>query len=236
MKIELSSIHKDDHRTVQIGPLKLRWPLPITFMLHSSDARVFGYSIYGEDCPKIIDWLHTIFTNISNAKYWVRYRIHPAHQYHLIRTGLKPGYHCEDNLILYGAMAMLCRYIESMGSEFEIEKFNRDLRNDPDPNAPDGICSRQADRQDEALTIYRWWKYQKPKDEARQEELMHALYTGPIKFKDSDCGKFREIVTEELKGDRKLLRDELWKLDEKIIDDEQSMLHRLIDIRRSLWT
>lgn len=227
--------------------VKIQWPWPIVSMLHSSCAVVFGYEVYGEKCPKIIDWLHTLFTNISDAKYWLLYRFHPEYQYHLIRTGLTPAYHCEDELILYGCMAMLCRYIEAFGyrddkgrsGEIVVEEFNKELNNNPGSKAPDGVCQSQAARQSEALAIYRWWKYEKPADEKRRDELLMLLYQDKDRMSFVHCEdtlNLSKIKFKEFEGDEITMDEEKKALEEKIDDDEQKMLHRLIDIRRSLWT
>ncbi len=163
-----------------------------------------------------------ITRRLKDMKWWVQCRFHTKYRMHVINTGLEPGWHDEDQLILYACMAMLCRYIEWHGTEEDIEAFNAELR-DPgiDPNSPDELKHGQADRQEEALAIYRWWKKEKPLDEDRRTEMVMALHGNPCKVPE---------------GDRKQYHAELDALQTKIDDDEQSMLHRLIDIRRSLWT
>jgi hypothetical protein len=194
---------------------------PIASMLHSSCAVVLGHELYGDKCPKIINWLHTVFCKISEAKNWVLYRVNAKRMCHVIHTGLEPGYYDEDLLILHGCMAMLCRYIEWHGTEGDMERFNAELR-DPthDPSAPMDVKVRQADRQAEALAIYRWWKYEKPAEEKRRDELRHELYG-----RHSSTPRGDKVVIEKYRA-----------LENKIDDDEQKMLHRLIDIRPSLWT
>lgn len=139
---------------------------------------------------------------------------------HLIETDLDPnGWHDEDELILYGCMAMLCRYVDFHEGLEALEKFNAELRANPDPNAPEGLCSSQANMQEEAAAIYRWWKIQKPLDEGRREVLLE------------DCYGDNRAETRTKEKD-----NEFRKLEKKIADDEQMMLHRLIEIRQSLWT
>lgn len=144
---------------------------------------------------------------LKNIKWWILYRIHSRYQYHIIRTGLEPNYWDEDTLILHGCMAMLERYIKSMGGKESLERFNAELRSDPENWGAENL-DRQAQRQEKALAIYRWWKYQKPRDEKELDRIL-------ISEDPSDkWGEFRE----------------------KLYNDEQEMLHQLIDIRRSLWT
>jgi hypothetical protein len=97
------------------------------------------------------------------------YRFEKQHRYHLIDTKLAPGYYDIDTLVLHGSMALLERYVdEEMGGEQELTRFTNSLR-DPanqDPNAPPGAMSSQADFQEVALELYKWWKYQ---------EMLHKM-------------------------------------------------------------
>jgi hypothetical protein len=213
-------------RLVALG-LSVHWPFPIAGGLSGSGARILGYKIYGGAPPWLVKrWLFPFFRRLKDAKLWVMYRVVPRHQYHLIRTGLPPGYYDADTLMLHGAMAMLCRYVEDeCGGVDELGRFTRDLR-DPgkqDKNAPDGLEEAQADRQTEAVTIYLWWKRQRPADHERHRTLLHSLYG-------------RREIPAEFNGDGSAARKALRAMEAKMHDDDQSMLHRLIDIRCSLWT
>lgn len=206
--------------------------------LHSSAVTIFGYPVFGDDdTPKIIDWLHTIFTNISEAKYWVLYRFHPRHQHHIIRTGLKPGYWCQDTLILHGSMACLEAYVKQHGGQESLDNFSDQLRSTPEDSMVESL-ERQAGMQSEALAIYRWWKYEKPKDEARHDALVTTLYGKRDTVTYVPCPdnpKLSQMIFKEFEGDELAQEKEMRALDQKIADDEQSMLHRLINIRNGLW-
>jgi len=148
---------------------------------------------------------------ISDARQWVRY--HTTHRYHIIKTGLPPDYYDEDVLILYACMTLLDRFIAWHGGEHELEKFTNQLRENPKTWGTDADgTSDQVIKQTEALAIWRWWKYQRPFDEASKEQLWNSLPPG----KDE---KYNEINA----------------LEEKMLDDEQEMLQRLIKIRPGLW-
>lgn len=128
---------------------------------------------------------------MMDVRRWVRYRT--TRRYHVVKTGLPPGYYDEDVLILHACMALLDRFVAWHGGEHDLEKFTERLREHPHGT------SSQAHDQSEALAIWRWWKYQWPLDEARKE----------LKY-DAD-------------------------IETKILDDEQNMLRRLIEIRPGLW-
>ncbi|MEP0323330.1 hypothetical protein [Bauldia litoralis] len=224
MGIQISEYYGiDRYRTISLFGVKVWWPFPLVAMTTSSAAVILGWAVFGGDTPRVIRILHRVARRILDAKFWVYYRFHPRHRYNLVKTGLVPGYYEKDTLILHSAMALLCEYIDENDGHEALAKFTADLR-DPskqDRNAPEGLENGQADRQSEALAIYHWWTVDRPADEARRERLTHELYGHPKPPRD---GAF---------GDK---RQQLWALDEKIQDDEQAMLHRLVNIRLSLWT
>ena len=156
----------------------------------------------------------------SRAKWAVLHRVVPWHRYHVIKTDLPPGFHDEDALILHGCMAMLCRFVEWHGGADKLSEFAVELRDPALAEWEKLACALQADHQDEAVAIYRWWKTEHPADLARQEELVMRLYGS-------------ERCVETNKGD---MTAELRRLEMKIADDERAMLHRLVNIRQGLWT
>lgn len=217
--MKISDINEDlvkgKKRTISIFNRELLWPFPITFCLHSSIAMVFGCPVFSERKSRVIWVLYKILCTISNVKYWLMYRFVRRHQYHIVRTGLKPKYYDIDTIMLHAMMSLLCRYVE-----------------DGNSNVPED--------EKEIMDIYRWWKYQRPADQRREKELSKKLFPRDrVTFvKNDDLGmevgelKFKEFETPEEKSDYTEFRD----LQNKIADDETKMLHRLIDIRGCLWT
>lgn len=175
---------------------------------------------------------------IRNLYWWLMHRIHPRYRYHIVRTGLTPNYYDEDTLILHSCMALLERYINSFGGVKELEQFNVELRS-PDKDGQEEVLCHQADRQQEAIEIYLWFKYKKPIDERLRDGLINRLF-GEGRFTSVPCEEspdlFRRMVFRKFDKDEVLLKKELDALEEKIQNDEQQMLHRLIDIRNGLWT
>ncbi len=233
-----SNVYDDERRTVTIaGKIKLPWPSPVCWLLHSSGARVFGRPVFGGKKTWWVMPTYRAFCRVSNAKYWVKYRMFP-HRYHWVDTGLSPGYHDPDSLLLYSAFACLSRYIEEAGGIERLSGFSAELR-DPekqDPNDP-GSEEYQADTQDEAVTLWKWWTEEKPRDEAERDRLMHILFSEDRTYTTpTENPKLVEINFKPFEGDDKALHKQFRDLEAKIDNDEQAMLHRLIDIRRSLWT
>ena len=212
---------KGNRRTLKIGKATIPWPFPIASMLRSGCAVVLGWPVYGAKAPSYIRYAHNWFTKVYEAKLWVWYRIHPGHRYHVVNTGLEPGYYDVDTIMLHACMTLLCRYIEDeCGGAEKLAEWTAELKQPgSEGHGPREVIDNQASKQAEAVAIYYWWKVEKPADEDRRDELMHKLYGG------KSCE-----VSEINMG------AEFRRLKKKIDDDEQSYLHRLIEIRQGLWT
>lgn len=70
---------------------------PIRYFLHHT------FSI------EVTVWARRLF---KDPYWWIRHRISPAHRYHIIDTGLTPGYYDPDHRILFGIMNMVEKYVE----------------------------------------------------------------------------------------------------------------------------
>jgi hypothetical protein len=179
--------------------------------------------------------LSNIARLLDDAVDWVRLRT--TSRNHVVDTGLGPGWYDEDELILHACMALLGRHIEQLGGVEQLAAFSKELRADPDPNEPPGISSAQADRQDEACAIWRWWTTERPADHVRRDTLRDALYRNRhISTRPTENQLLVQLVFPPLSPADAELEAEYRALEDKIDSDEQAMLRRLVEIRRSLWT
>jgi len=65
---------------------------------------------------------------IKRLKWWFLHRFHPNHQYHIIRTGLKPGYHDPDKRITSAIFGITKEFFEQMGESLSSkEDIHREL-------------------------------------------------------------------------------------------------------------
>lgn len=214
----------------------------------SSDV-LFGIPIFGNKHFRSPWFQRTVWPayrlarKLSDARYWVLYRT-TRRDLWTIKTGLVPNYYDVDTLMLHGCMQLLCRYVEDeMGGAEQIEKFSAELRQPgSEGHGPREAVEGQASTQESALSIYKWWKIERRADEARHDELLHILYGNermswkPVTDPTLDGKDFVEAVFKEFEGDEIAMNEEFRRIEKKIADDEQRMLHALIDIRRSLWT
>lgn len=183
------------------------------------NGRFCSYDVGGEMIREdmketILDVVDWFWRSILDARYWMRSRFHPKYRYHVVKTGLTPGYYDEDILILHSCMVLLERFITWHGGEQKLEEFTKELLEKPGVWGCDvDSMSPQVVNQTEALAIYHWWKHERSSDEKRMEELWDTVPEGP------GIKKYKNIND----------------LEEKMLVDEQEMLHRLIEIRHSLW-
>jgi len=90
----------------------------------------------------------------DNVKWWFLHRFHPHHRYHVLRTGLKPGYHEFDTVILYAMFERFC-------SEYPYTKQTVLL---------DGKIESELDR------LYKWWKEERPSAEKVLEDTLNTWH------------------------------------------------------------
>lgn len=224
---ELSDKYSDEPRTLSIGRIKVRWPFPIVMGLHSSSATVFGYPVYGGKEKRWVNATHRVFCAISDAKRWCKYRLKPT-DYHHLDTGLSPGYHDPRAMLLYAAFAALGRYIDEQGGIEGCRDYIRGFQNTE--------YQHQSDTESEILSIWLWWIEELPKMRQERDRMQDELF-GDGKCRISWVKRHSsEFVMEPPTDERKALGEKFRALEEKIRQDKQTMLHRLIDVREYLWT
>jgi hypothetical protein len=174
---------------------------------------------------------------LDNAVWWVRYRVQPGLSRHKIRSDLSPGWYDPDTQMLHAMMACLRDFVEGSGGVEKLESWSRDLRvQKHDQHGPEMAAeihashSAQADLQDEAVAIWRWWTEVEPKDrKAHERELMRCF--GDHHTRES-WDALPDAEREQIRKDRDAHHEREKELDAR----EDEMLARLLKIRRSLWT
>lgn len=178
----------------------------------------------------VLDLVENIYWSWRQAYWWVAHRCIPRYRYHMINTGLGYGYHDEGESLLYASMVLLCEYIKACGGVKDLAEFSEELRN-LEKDEVSQCTLDQIRRQEEAIAIYNWWTEERPRDRKKQDELIDGLY-GNRKFSFTGDSPLMKGFNEK----EKMWAEELRRVEEKIDTDEQTMLHRLIDIRPGLWT
>jgi hypothetical protein len=173
-----------------------------------------------------------ILKHLSDWKWAILHRFHPNHRYHVVPTGLNPGWHEIDERILHGCMSLLCSYVEKQqDGEESLQKHIGELWN----METEGT-QNQALNEEEALKIYKWWKYEREKDWEHYNKWMSTLYS-KIDLTFDDIGDGLVDVRSSGNPDISMgTSTELCEYENTLNAKDDEMLNRLINIRRSLWT
>jgi len=181
-------------------------------------------SILKEEPKGIIKFLGDIWFEItyycwskpSDAYYWIRNFL--FNRYDLIPTGLNKGQWCDKvELMLYGMMGMIVDFVEGE------ECFERIVWDD------DPLHKHAAE---EIRAIYGWWKHYPEREKEISDKLTEwhdAKFAG---CKDNWLDRLNTKDTPEVKQ----MFDDLQALEEKLHEEEQEYLKRIVDIRAFLWT
>jgi len=159
---------------------------------------------------------------VRNAIRWIQCRTGPGRMLHWVKTDLEPStWHDADHRMLHACFCLLCSFVEEEhGGESKLEAWAKELEDNAEP-------WEEATRLRESLALYRWWKIEKGADCMRRDDMLHSL------FREPEHGTVRP---KERTSEWESRYADFKRLEQKIDEDEQSMLHRLIDIRTSLWT
>ncbi len=138
--------------------------------------------------------------------WWIIYRIHPKHKYHVCPTGLKPGYYDIPDLITYVNFKFIERFVED---EKCFEFINWEI------NMKSKLIKKELEE------IYNYWKVIRP----NYEKKLNQMYKSLPNFEN-----YYNI--NELKD----VNNKCFQLEAKIIKYDTRYLHRIINIKNYLWT
>jgi hypothetical protein len=176
-----------------------------------------------------------ILTRIRIYSDWFRYRFHPHHRYHIVKTQLSPGYYDADQRMLHAVFGLICDYVEIELAALQGSKKYRDKI------AGKFYLLEMIEKDfhakwQEILDLYVWWN---------QKFLSFDNYL------DEQCGEYPIIQDNKHKlhiledmDDRTVIdtiltkhwydrREELLEEHER---ETEEMLIRACKIRTSLWT
>ena len=216
---------------------------PIRYWFHRDFKRIFVYPV---------KWKYEAITM------WIRYRTYD--KYHIVKTGLEPGYREVDSIMLHTNFNLLKDFVEiSLASrsywQDDVKKtwcethmpfyriFYPFCQPDlgikhlewastlDDPTLPPHEQSvEQAKHAKETLALYKWWVDVRPN--RKKVEIRHIK---------SDSKNPLDIFNPKVRltKEYKLYRSDLeksYKQEEKWDAEDDKMLVRLVKIRRGLWS
>lgn len=221
-------------------------------------ARPFAYFVAETIPAKTGRIVYRFLTDpINSFRYGLRVRIFD--RYHVIKTGLKPGYHDCDERLLHGAFNLLVDYVElelpSTVMKFDPKDEKKGKKHpwwskgwlrfkayrDPKMGLRHlrwemGLGSQsthQAHKAREVWHLYHWWKFVRP---LRPDPYDASGWSEFCKNK-SMKNIFRDTprTKEEFEKEREILQlsDDIQN---HYDEEDENMLIRLIKIRGNLWT
>ena len=158
-------------------------------------------------------WRKIRYSTPSDVYYFFKNRLFM--RYDLIKTGLSKSSWCDkDYLLLEGMMGMLVDYVESE-EPFDVLTSRPEHLDKIDRSTDFGkreyvYAKQQVEAYQVFLNLYVDWKVVYPKMQARLHELLMT----------SSEDKYEAY----------------WDYENKLDQFEQEMLHRLVDIRKGMWT
>jgi len=62
--------------------------------------------------------LEALSDNLSSVWWWLLYRFHPPHQFHIIKTSLRPGFHEPDTILRSAILGTTQKWVESVDEDW----------------------------------------------------------------------------------------------------------------------
>lgn len=156
------------------------------------------------------EWLH----DFPPGKWWLFYRFHPKHRYHIVDLKLKPRYYEQDTRIFYAIFRIFEEHVEE--AVHRIQGYDYVTGNNPDFDA-----YVQNKIEEDSRTWYL-------KNRKVYEDFYQAWHWWLKIGKDFEAYQ-RKLCYDEEKGK--------WngKLEEKLEREADTMILKVIRHRRCLW-
>jgi len=199
---------------------------------------------FNEDFESIFIWPWSM--RLERVWDWIRYRT--IHRYHVVNTGMEPGYTDLTEKLIHVNFNMLKEFVEIekarmygwaensieglKGADAGVAYLLWEMGLDADNK----FENQQSENAREIYELYDWWTNQRP----YREDIDH-LWEPYHKLKneiygDDDCYFCQDKDTPELKKLQKKWLKESTRLEKKHTKEDEKMLIRLIKIRGALWT
>lgn len=174
--------------------------------------------------PTIFERASTRLRKLRAAKrdfiFWFLYRLHPEHRYHVVRTGLQPGYRETEDRMLHSMFFLLMEHVDAEGLE-NIEATATDETEDCPDDWRRASC--------EKLELVCWWKQVRPQRQQALREMRHKLH----------CKPYQPVADPEdpsILLNKKPLRTRIDEFRKELDQEDVAMMRRLVDISPFLWT
>ncbi len=192
---------------------------PIRYWLHN-------------DAASLLIWPWSM--RIARVNDWIRYRTY--NRYHVVKTGMEPGYVDVTERMLHVNFNMLKDFVEI--EKAHMWKWSENsLMEQPGVSHliwEMGLEGGQAENAREIYELYDWWTNDREYREDADKDW-DAYHDAMIKEHGEDSF-FTEDNTKELTKLRDKWLKTSSKLEKKYTKQDEQMLIRLMKIRNALWT
>lgn len=198
-----------------------------------SDNRFMGVDVYGPNEGKLwhrllVAWPYSLDEKRRDAVLWAFYRIHPNHRYNRIETRLPARYYENTTRLLHGMFAVFCDHVEEHGYKNLVESI-AEMEAEFAAGISENYSLDHLRIYKEKVELYNWWTIHRPQREKLCDELIDHLYTKPFVMVPDWENPGRFLTKTPLRARIDILKQERE-------DTDIAMMHRLVDIRDSLWT
>lgn len=244
-------------------PKALTWDAWEDWHESTKNSQPWAYWFY-ETLPNFFSSCKGKITDpIKDTRYWIRVRL--LDRYHVINTGLKPGYHEFEERSLHGMFNMLVDYVECELAWKSAIFGDADKKKYPwwskgwfrfknarmptcgidhlkwestldSPNLPSGGRSDwQAEKARIVLDLYHWWKYVRP---LRKDPMDLSGWSDICDEKRKRGIKplSNKGMTKQDKQREREALDKCQAIEQAYDDEDTEQLIRLVKIRKGLWT
>jgi len=196
------------------------------------------------------------FKKVDNM-YWACYRavrdiVAPVwycffgRKHHIIKTGLTPSCWYEvDTRLLYGNMELVKWFVENDMDVISAEEYEEEIKRVKEEDTGCGVdCleqwTDQYEKQKQILDIYAWWLNYKNrlKDIAEALNVLSAYRCSFSSDSDSFLSNLNsdKNMNQEEKVEYNRLQKLYWDKKEELDNEENKMLHKIIDLKGIMWS
>lgn len=175
--------------------------------------------------------LQALLRKLRHAYWWVQHRVNPRHRYHVVRTGLKPGYHDIDELMEAVSVVLLRRFVEDThGGLSNLRRWADELKSDWE----DASAKRQGEDYQRIAELYEWFTAERPR---RLQELDDDLPWHDYRLEDVGDGYKRLVFdgTEEYYEVYRAAVLQQMSAEEKLRNETTENLKKVIELRHRMW-
>ena len=189
---------------------------------------------------------------ISDAIWWVKYRVMKEHNHHTVDTGLEPGYHMSEEILLHSSMAVLVDFVDAGHGEKDLAHYIEECeaalnpknwqeweRKQPKKYKEQRIFHDTANLNGckEILAIYRWWKYDRATEHLALEQEKDAHYAAKeFDFMEDERDPSKLTGAEKKRYEASIKHSmDLHDVEESLWRKDTDMLARLAKARRYMW-